>query len=74
MNRLTLAERWMSLSGLVLVAYFAFDAMFSMRNVERLRAEGAGFDRHFVKPIGEEALRTLFDDSRPTTQRAPAVA
>jgi len=42
--------------------------------VERLRAEGAGYDRHFVKPIGEEALRTLFDDSRPTTQRAPAVA
>jgi len=35
MNRLSLAERWMIVAGLILVAYFALDALFSVRNVER---------------------------------------
>jgi signal transduction histidine kinase/ActR/RegA family two-component response regulator len=41
---------------------------------DRRRAEEAGFDRHVVKPIGPELLRSLFDDARPSTERSPAAA
>jgi signal transduction histidine kinase/CheY-like chemotaxis protein len=41
---------------------------------DRRRAESAGFDRHLVKPIGEEALRTLLEDASPAAESAPAAA